>query len=145
MGRSASKTKALRKSLRDKQRHKQRTAAFLSAVVSGAVVMQYMAPHLVKTPMYNSKLSGEDWVQELLHGHPGRFYDNLGMSKHVFRKLVQELQVYAGLHDSKYITKKEQVAIFLHLCRTGAVTRDIREREGFLCRQALSEYDSRQV
>jgi hypothetical protein len=110
MGRSASKTKALRKSLRDKQRHKQRTAAFLSAVVSGAVVMQYMAPHLVKTPMYNSKLSGEDWVQELLHGHPGRFYDNLGMSKHVFRKLVQELQVYAGLHDSKYITKKEQVA-----------------------------------
>jgi hypothetical protein len=36
--------------------------------------------------------------------------------------------MYAGLHHSKYITKEEQVAIFLHLCRTGGVTRDIRER-----------------
>jgi hypothetical protein len=81
MGRSStSKTKALQKSLQDKQRRKRRTIALLSAVVGGAVVMQYMTPHLIKTPMYDSKLSGEDWVQELLHGHPGRFYDNFGMS-----------------------------------------------------------------
>ena len=94
---SASKTKALQKSLQEKQRRKQRKITFLSAVVGGAVVMQYMTLHLIKTPMYNSKLSGEDWVQELLHGHPGWFHDNLGMSKHVFQKLVQELQMYAGL------------------------------------------------
>ena len=61
-GSSASKTKALQRSLWDKQWRKQRTAALLSAVVCDAVVMQYMA-HLVETPMYNSKLSGEDWVQ----------------------------------------------------------------------------------
>jgi hypothetical protein len=125
---SASKTKELQKSLQEKQRRKKKTIALLSAVVGGAVVMQYMGRHLIKTPMYDSKLSGEAWVQELLHGHPGRFHDNLGMSKYVFRKLVQELQVYAGLHDSRYITKEEQIAIFLHLCRTGAVTRDIQER-----------------
>jgi hypothetical protein len=87
-----------------------------------------MTPHLIKTPMYDSKLSGEDWVQELLNGHPGRFHDNLGMSKHVFRKLVHELQMYAGLDDSKHIMKEEQVAIFLRLCRTGGVTRDRQER-----------------
>jgi len=23
---------------------------------------------------------GEDWVQELLNGHPGQFHDNLGIS-----------------------------------------------------------------
>ena len=80
--------------------------------------------------MYDSKLSGEDWVQELLHGHPGQFCDNLGMSKHVIQKLVQELQMYAGLYDSQHIMKEEQVAIFLHsgLCRTGNATCDIRER-----------------
>jgi hypothetical protein len=129
MGRtSASKSKALRKSMQDKQRRKQRTTALLAAAVGGAAVIQYMTPHLNKTPMYDSKLSGEDWVQELLHGHQDRFHDNLGMSKHVFRKLVQELQMYAGLNDSKHIKKEEQVAIFLRLCRTGGVTRDIRER-----------------
>ena len=89
--------------------------------------MQYMIPHLIKTPMYDLKLSGEDWLQELLKGHPVRFNDNLGMSKHVFQKLVQELQMYAGLDDLKHITKEEQVAIFLRFCRTGGVTRDIRE------------------
>ena len=125
---SESKTKALQESLQAKQRRKRKIIALLSGIVGGAVVIQYMAPHLIKTPMYNSKLSGEAWVQELLHGHPSCFHDNLGMSKFVFQRLVQELQIYAGLDDSKCITKEEQVAIFLHLCRTGAVTRDIRER-----------------
>ena len=94
---SVSKTKALQ----EKQRCKQRRIALLSAVVGGAIVMQYMTPHLIESPMYDSKLSGEDWVKELLHGHPGWFHDSLGMSKHVFQKLVQEHQMYAGLKDSK--------------------------------------------
>ena len=89
--------------------------------------MQYMTPHLIKTPMYDSKLSSEDWVQELWNGHPGWFHDNLGMSKHVFQKLVHKLHMYAGLDDLKHIMKEQQVAIFLHLCRTGGVTHDIRE------------------
>ena len=58
---SSSKTNALQKSMQDWQRHKLRTAAFLSAVAGGAAVMQYMIPHLIKTPMYDSKLSGDDW------------------------------------------------------------------------------------
>ena len=106
MGRT--KTKAQQKSIQ--RQHNLKIAAFLSAVVGGAAVMQYISPHLIKTPMYDSKLSGEDWVQELLNGHPGRFYDNLGMSKHVFRKLVQELQIYAGLDDSKHITRCDTVS-----------------------------------
>src|ERR1700683_1547872 len=106
MGRtSSSKTKALQKSVQDRQRRKLRTAAFLSAVAGGAAVMQYMIPHLIKTPMYDSKLSDEDWLQELLNGHPVRFHDNLGMSKHVFRKLVQELQMHACLDNLRHIAK----------------------------------------
>jgi hypothetical protein len=125
---SSSKTKALQKSIHDQQQCKLRTAAFLSAVTGGAAVMQYMTPDLIKTPMYDSKLSGEAWVQELLNGHPGQFHDNLGMSKHVFQKLIHKLQMYAGLDDSKHIMKEEQVAILLHLCQTGGVTHNIREQ-----------------
>src|ERR1700691_2507417 len=86
-----------------------------------------MILHLIKTPMYDSALSREAWLQELLNGHPVCFHDNIGMSKHVFWKLVHELQMYAGLEDSKHVTKKEQLTIFLRLCRTGAVTCDIQK------------------
>jgi hypothetical protein len=39
------------------------------------------------------------WLRELLTGHPVRFrlYDALGRPKHVFRKLVHELELHAGL------------------------------------------------
>jgi hypothetical protein len=126
MGRvTSSKTKSLQASVQAWQRHKMRTAAFVAAVAGGAAVGQYMILHLIKTPMYDSALSGEAWLQELLNGHPVRFHDNVGMSKHVFQKLVHELQMYAGLEDSKHVTKEEQLAIFLCLCQMGAVTCNI--------------------
>jgi hypothetical protein len=124
----SSKTSNLRASVEARQRRHLKTAAFISAVAGGVAVLQYMIPHLVKTPMYDSVLTGEQWLRELLSGHPIRFYDNLGVSRHVFRQLVHELQMYAGLQDSRYITKEEQLAIFLRLCRTGGVTRDLQER-----------------
>jgi hypothetical protein len=73
-----------------------KTAAFAAAIAGGLAVVQYMNSHLLKTPMYNSALSGQAWLQELLNGHPVRFHDNIGMSKHVFQKLVYELQMYSG-------------------------------------------------
>lgn len=120
-------TKSLQVSVRAQQRHKLRTAVLVATIAGSAVVGHHMIPHLIKRPMYNSALSGQAWLQELLNGHPVRFHDTIGMSKHVFWKLLHELRVYAGLEDSKHVTKEEQLAIFLYLCRTGAVTRDVRE------------------
>jgi hypothetical protein len=104
-----------------------RTAAFVAAVARGATVGQYMISHVIKRRMYDSALSGQAWLQELLNGHPVCFHNNIGMSKHVFRKLVHELQMYAGLEDTKHVTKEEQLAIFLHQCRTGAASHDVWE------------------
>jgi hypothetical protein len=50
------------------------------------------------------------------------------MPKHVFRKLVHELELHAGLKHSKHICAEEQVAIFLCICKTGCSIRDLRER-----------------
>ena len=63
----------------------------------------YIAPHIIKMTMHDSILSGEAWFQELLAGHPSQFYNNLGMSKLAFLKLVHNLQMYANLQDTKYI------------------------------------------
>jgi hypothetical protein len=56
------------------------------------------------------------WVQELIDGHPDRIRHELGVPKHVFKQLVDELSSH-GHHHSKHITLEEQLGIFsIFLC-----------------------------
>ena len=80
-----------------------------------------------KEACYTSILTGEAWVQELLHGHPKRICIALGVNKHVFHGLISELQAL-GHGDSKYITLEEQLAIFLYCCVTGLPVSHLEER-----------------
>ena len=112
------KAKALQASLIRKKKRKKRVTVFLSAIAA-AISANYITPSLFPTPMNTSALTGMGWLRELLTGHPVRFCDAFGMPKHVFRKLVQELELHAGLKHSKHIHAEEQVAIFLHLSKTG--------------------------
>jgi|ERR1700722_10655907 len=81
-----------------------------------------------KTPMHTSILSGQQWMEELLDGHDGRFYNAFGMNKHVFLCLVQVLRQKAGLDNMKHVLLKEQVGIFLYTAVTGASNRKVQER-----------------
>ena len=108
------------------QQKKRQKAAVLAAAAAAAVIA-YMSSHLVKTPQNTSSLTGHAWVRELLAGHPRRFHNMMGMSNHVFRTLSRELQEYGGLQNSKYIALEEQLALFLHMCRTGGSHRDMQE------------------
>ena len=108
-------------------RNKQQKRAVLLASLAGILTVQTLVPHIIKTPMYTSSRTGEKHIQELLSGHPIRFFDEFGMSKHVFKKLQQELALYAGFKSTKFVSMDEQLAIFLRFCRTGAGSRQIRE------------------
>jgi uncharacterized phage protein gp47/JayE len=81
----------------------------------------------VKEPYHTSILSGEGWVQELLNGHPKRIRCELGVTKHVFEQLIQELRAM-GYTRSKFVSLEEQLAIFLYTCVTGLTTRHAGER-----------------
>jgi hypothetical protein len=109
-------------------RKKKKLTASLAAAAAATAVVIYMAPQIVKTPQNDLALTGHAWVRELLTGHPRHFHNMLGMSKHVFRILARELQNHAGLGDTKYIALEEQLALFLHLCRTGGSHRDLQKR-----------------
>jgi len=74
-----------------------------------------------KQPYHNSALTGADWVEELIYGHPERIRSCLGMRVHVFMALLAELHL-CGLKDSRHVTVKEKVAIFLYTCVTGLAT-----------------------
>jgi hypothetical protein len=108
------------------RRHRKLAAAL--AGTAAAVVTMTMAPHLFKTPQNTSILTRHAWVHELLSGHPRRFHNMMGMSKDVFWKLARELQTHADLRNTKHITLKEQLALFLHMCRTGGSHRDMQEQ-----------------
>jgi hypothetical protein len=97
-------------------------AALVAGLMGGMVAMQAHRD-LCKVPMHTSILTGEAWVWELLAGHPVQFQRSMAMAKHVFKRLVLELQVFAGLHPTKYVSMNEQVAIFMYICVTGPYKR----------------------
>jgi hypothetical protein len=84
-------------------------------------------PHYDKTPYHTSALTGVQWVCELLEGHPERIRNELGVHKHVFAQLIEELQK-AGYNSSRCVTLDEQLAIFLYTSVTGLSIRHVGER-----------------
>jgi hypothetical protein len=93
----------------------------------GASVSGY-ARRFQKRAQHTSCLSGERWVQELLHGHESRIYNKLGMHRAVFIQLREVLRRKAGLNDTRYVSADEQLAIFLHYIRRGLPNRGLQER-----------------
>jgi hypothetical protein len=103
------------------------TASFLHMV--GIAATLYQEPNYWKQPYHTSALTGEAWVNELIHGHPNRIFTELGMHLHVFLAFVATLQLRGGLTTSRHgVTVEEQAAIFLYTCVTGLSIRHVGER-----------------
>ena len=107
--------------------NRKRRAARL-AILAGAYAVYLVGLSYNKTPRNTSKLSGADWLDELLEGHDTRFYDNMGMNRHVYCWLLEILGKKAGLRDTKHVTLREQLAIFLYFAVTGVSVRKLQER-----------------
>jgi hypothetical protein len=90
--------------------------------------IEIYASQFDRTPLHTSQLTGDQWVQELLHGHEERFYNEMGMSDTVFTQLLELLVREAGLRNTRYITAREQLAIFLHYVRQGLGNQALQER-----------------
>jgi len=103
---------------------KEKISAITAVLGASSVIM---SGNRDKQPMHTSILTGQRWLEELLNGHSTRFYNQLGMKKHVFCKLLLELQVKSGLRDTRNVKAKEQLAIFVYLCRLARL-------QGFLWR-----------
>jgi hypothetical protein len=85
---ASSTTKSIQSSVAARQRVRRKVTAIISALAAGGSAAQYVTPHIVKTPMYNSCRTGLKWVQELLEGHDQWFYNMMGLNKHVYRCLL---------------------------------------------------------
>ena len=72
-------------------------------------------------------LTAQMWVIELLAGHPEHIHTELGVHKHVFYAIIDELREL-GHTDSKFVTLEEQLAIFLYCFVTGLTVRHLGEQ-----------------
>jgi hypothetical protein len=103
------------------------TTYFLHLVGIAAVL--YAQPNYWKQPYHTSALSGQAWVEELIHGHPDRIFNELGMRLHVFTAFCANLTLFCGIEPSqKGVSVEEQAAIFLYACVTGLSIRHLGER-----------------
>ena len=81
-----------------------------------------------KLPQHTSRLSGQQWVDELIAGHDERFYNELGMQKFVFKRLLAVLGQNGHLLETHHVSTSEQLAIFLHYARRGLSNCALQER-----------------
>lgn len=109
--------------------HRQRLLRIINALVGVIVtaVGVVAEPIYQKQAYHTSKLTGQDWVLELLLGHPKRIQCELGVHRHVFTTLITELQDM-GHTNSRHVSLEEQLSIFLYTCVTGLAVRHVGER-----------------
>lgn len=107
------------------------TVSAIAGIISLLVVMECTAQstsRFDKVPQHTSILSGQGWIDELLAGHDGRFYNEMGIRKHVFWRLLSVLQKDAGLSDTRHVSCEEQLALFLHYAHRGLSNWALQER-----------------
>ena len=100
-------------------------------VLTGMAVnctMLWYGSQFIKTLQHTSVLSGQLWLNELLVGHDGQFYNKLGMQKFAFRRLLTTLEAGTGLHGMWHVSAAEQAVIFLHYMHRGLSNRALQER-----------------
>jgi len=101
-------------------------AIYLMMKAAEAVV-EYATPLYDKIPYHTSALSGEAWVLELINGHPKRIRCELGVHKHIFNTLLEDLSTM-GLKPSRNVSSEEKLSIFLYKCVTGLSVAHVGER-----------------
>ena len=77
-------------------------------------------------PYHTSALTGQEWVMELIVGHPECIRCELGVHAHIFEHLINDLRSL-GHNDSRHVSLEEQLAILLYTCVTGLTVRHVGE------------------
>lgn len=102
-------------------------ASHVVQLAAYAAVLYHQTFESETRPYHTSALTGEMWIQELIHGHPDRIHCELGVRLHIFNILVTEL-LHMGYRASTYVSLEEQLGIFLHSCVTGLSIRHVAKR-----------------
>ncbi|XP_020270930.1 uncharacterized protein LOC109846115 [Asparagus officinalis] len=113
--------------MKKRRKKKQRIFWLITACTTSAIATYYYK-YIYKEPCMTSHQRGEDWMREILNGHPIRCVNAFRMESRVFLLLCEELQSKYGLTPSRNMTVVEKVGIFVYTIALGLSNRDVGER-----------------
>lgn len=112
------------RALDEEEEEEEETVAAMTAMLAGS----YTEPLYNKSRVRDSILSGHNYTQELLNGHPRRFQEKLRMPRPTFFLLRNWLLTNTALTSTKGVTIEEKLAMFLMIVGQGASNRTVQER-----------------
>ncbi|XP_019158198.1 PREDICTED: uncharacterized protein LOC109154913, partial [Ipomoea nil] len=71
---------------------------------------------------------GQEWMKEVLNGHPIRCVNAFRMDSDLFKQLCEDLYSKYGLQSTRNMSYVEKVGIFIYTLAMGASNRDVGER-----------------
>ncbi|KAF6156991.1 hypothetical protein GIB67_039752 [Kingdonia uniflora] len=98
------------------------------AATAAVAASHYYENHISKEPCRNSKLTGKEYIAELVDGNHVRMYENLRMDKLVFKKLFDIITTEGSLRDTRGVSVDEQVGMFLYTIGHDECNRIVQER-----------------
>ncbi len=104
-----------------------RSAAEVTRLTTIAVALYTLVAYWIQ-PYHTSKLTGYDWVMELVNSHLDRIYTELGVQLHIFICLVIKLCSMRYSDSQNGLTLEEQLTIFLYTCVRGLSVCHVGER-----------------
>jgi hypothetical protein len=116
------------RSLLKKRKIRDRNLFLFASVLGATAAACYYRDNFVKNTQHNSKLTGIQWMYELLNHHPRRCRDNLGISQEGFKYLEDLLRRKGGLCGTRYMGTTEQLGIYLYAVVTDLSMRKLAER-----------------
>lgn len=100
------------------QWHESTIEAIILAVA--LIIEDYYIRYYARTVRNESVFYGERWLCRLLEqGHVSRIHENLRMDRDTFLKLSKWLQDRRGLRNSRRISARQKLAIFLMITGQG--------------------------
>ena len=79
-------------------------------------------PHssrVLRVRLHDSMFTGEMKIEEWLRRHPGAMHSHLGVFRDTFLLILHDLETLGKLRATRYISTRNQLGIFLYICREG--------------------------
>jgi len=102
--------------------------AVATTAATAALTAVYYQTHYHINRQYGDPMTGERWMERILTVHTRLCPEQLGLSAESFGRLESLLRQKGGLCDSKYMSGREQLGIFLYAVTSNQTMRRIAER-----------------
>ena len=112
----------------DDERRRKRRKFWIMASSTTIAIATYYYKYIYKEPCMTSLQSGQNWMTEVLNGHPIRCVNAFQMESSLFMRLCEELSLKYGLKESNRMSTIEKVGIFVYIIALGISNKDACER-----------------